>query len=235
MNHTMIRTLATSLITLTTFAAPLASHAQIRSKSGELVVLQPHNLPEQAQMAGNSFFLHSDNSGNTYLYVEQQEGARLSVFNVTDPAQIKSVSSTSIAATGPFDFVRPLDGDAELLHFRNGTGVAVLDLRKTAKPTIRTVAGLVNPGRTESLGETGYLGVDEPYNYVRATPVDFQVVDLSTPSEPSLLTTVKQVKHRIVNSDTGTTFLLSSEGLTVVRQTSVENDYKTHLMQSEGN
>ena len=235
MNNTMIRTLATSLITLTAFAAPFASHAQIRSRSGKLVVVEPHSLPEQAQMASNSFFLHSDNSGDTYLYVEQQEGTRLTVLNVSDPAHIKNVSSTPLATAGPFDFVRPLDGQAELIHFRNGKGVAVLDLRKATKPTIRTVAGLVNPGRTESLGESGYLGVNEPYNYIRATPVDFQVVDLSTPSEPTLLATVKQVKHRIMNSDTGTTFLLGSEGLTVVRQTSVENDYKTHLMQSEGN
>ena len=234
-NNTTIRTLAASLIALTAFAAPLASHAQIRSKSGELVVLEPHSLPEQAQLAGNSFFLHTDDGGNTYLYVEQQEGTRLTVFNVSDPAHIKSVSSTSIATAGPFDFVRPLDGHAELLHFRNGKGVAVLDLKNAAKPTLRTVAGLVNPGRSESLGEAGYLGVDEPYDYVRATPGDFQVVDLSTPSEPTLLATVKQVKHRVVNSDTGTTFLLGSEGLTVVRRVSVENDYKTHLMQSEGN
>ena len=235
MNTTMIRTLATSLIALSAFAAPLASHAQIRSKSGELVVMGPHNLPEQAQTPGNSFFLHSDNSGSTFLYVEQQDGKRLTVFDVTDPSRIKSISSTELTVVGPFDFVRPLDGHAELIHFRDGKGVAVLDLKKASKPTMRAISGLVNPGRTESLGESGYLGVDEPYSYVRAIPRDFQVVDLSTPSDPTLLTTVKQVKHRVVNSDTGTTFLLGSEGLTVVRQTSVENDYKTHLIQSEGN
>ena len=94
MNTTMIRTLATTLVALSAFAAPLASHAQIRSKSGELVVMGPHNLPEQAQMPGNSFFLHSDNGGSTFLYVEQQDGKRLTVFDVTDPSRIKSVSST---------------------------------------------------------------------------------------------------------------------------------------------
>jgi hypothetical protein len=236
MNTTsMIRTLTYGIFALTTIAAPLASRAEIRSKSGELVVMEPHNLPEQAQMTGNSMFLYSDNSGDTYLYVEQEQGARLTVFDVTDPAHIKTVSSTPLTVAGPFDFVRPLDGSAELLHFRDGKGVAVLDLKKAAKPTVRTVAGLVNPGRTESLGESGYLGVNEPYEYVRATPRDFQVVDISTPSDPALLATVKQVKHRVVNGDTGTTFLLGSDGLTVIRRTSVENDYKTHLMQMQGN
>jgi len=235
MNNTMIRILTATMITLTAFAAPLAGQAQTRSKSGEIVVVEPHNLPEQAQMTGNSFFLHSDNEGDTYLYVEQQDGKRLSVFNVTDPAQIKNVSSTPLTVVGPFDFVRALDGHAELIHFREGKGVAVLDLSKPKKPTLHTVSGLVNPGRTEPLGESGYLGVNEPYDYVRATPRDFQVVDLSTPSNPTLLAIVKQVKHRVVNNDTGTTFLLGSDGLTVVRRMSVENDYKTHLIQSEGN
>ena len=232
---TTLRDLTTTFIALSALAVPFASHAQIRSKSGELVVMEPHNLPEQAQTPGNSFFLHSDDAGSTYLYVEQQDGKRLTVFDVTDPSRIRTVSSTQLTVVGPFDFVRPLDGNAELIHFREGKGVAVLDLRKASKPTMRTVAGLVNPGRTESLGESGYLGVNEPYDYVRAIPRDFQVVDLSAPSDPSLLATVKQVKHRVVNNDTGTTFLLGSEGLTVVRRISVENDYKIHQMQSDGN
>jgi len=77
--------------------------------------------------------------------------------------------------------------------------------------------------------------VNEPYTYIRATPRDYQVVDISSPSEPVLLATVAQVKHKLVNRDTGTTFLLGSEGLTLVRRTSVENDYKTHQTQMNGN
>lgn len=41
---------------------------------------------------------------------------------------------------------------------------------------------------------------------------------------PTLLTTVKQVKHRVVKDDTGTTFLLGSDGLTMIRRASVEAD-----------
>jgi hypothetical protein len=57
-------------------------------------VVQPKDLPEQAQMPGNSFFLYSDSAGSTYLYVEQQQGARLTAFDVTDPSKIKVVVST---------------------------------------------------------------------------------------------------------------------------------------------
>lgn len=211
------------------------AQAEIHSKSNELIVVQPKDLPEVAQTSGNSFFLFSDNSGSTFLYVEQQQGARLSVFDVTDPSKVKLVSSTTLSGPGTFDFVRPLDGHAELIRYRDNKGVAVLDLHKVKSPTVHMINALSEPGATESLGETGFLMVNEPYNYVRATPRDFQVVDISSPSDPLLLATVSQVKHKLVNGETGTTFLLGSEGLTIVRRTSVENDYKTHQMQMSGN
>jgi hypothetical protein len=97
------------------------------------------------------------------------------------------------------------------------------------------ISGLSESGSTQSLGETGFLMINEPYNYVRANPRDYQVVDISSPSQPVLLTTVKEVKHEVVKDDTGTTFLLGSEGLTVVRRIRVENDYKTHLIQMSAN
>jgi hypothetical protein len=69
----------------------IQAHAEVHSKSHELIVVQPKDLPEQAQMPGNSFFLYSDSAGSTNLYVEQQEGARLTAFDVTDPRKIKVV------------------------------------------------------------------------------------------------------------------------------------------------
>ena len=177
----------------------------------------------------------ADTDGNTSLYVEQQQGARLTVFNVTDAASIKVVSSTPLVTPGAFDFVRPLDGDAELIRFRDDKGVSVLDLHKAKQPTLRMVPALVDPGQTVSLGETGFLGVDEPYSYTRAVPRDFQVVDTSSPMNPALLTTVKQVKHRVVKDDTGTTFLLGIDGITVIRRVSVENEHKAELLQQQGN
>jgi hypothetical protein len=232
MKATTLHQLARSVfVAFTALAMTFTLHAEIRSKSQGLVVVQPRDLPEAAQMPGNSLFLHSDGSGETYLYIEQQQGARLTIFDVTDPGKIKFVESITLTVPGAFDFVRPLDGHGELVRFRDNKGVAVLDLHKVKAPSLRIIGTLSESGSTESLGETGFLMVNEPYNYVRATPRDYQVVDISLPSEPVLLATVKEVKHEVVNDDTGTTFLLGSEGLTVVRRTSVENDYKTHLMQ----
>ena len=229
------------LVELCLFAGMLltmnsALSGEIQSKSRDLIVEGSSDLPEQARTPGNSCFLYSDGGGSTYLYVEQQQGARLSVFDVTDPSKIKLTSSIPLNVPGAFDFVRPLGGRAELVRFRENRGVAVLDLQKAKKPDMRLIESLVDPGSTEPLGETAFLMVNEPYNpFVRAVPRDYQVIDISVPSDPLVLATVKQVKHKVVNDTTGTTFLLGSEGLTVIRRTSVENDYKVHLMQQSSN
>jgi hypothetical protein len=60
------------------------------------------------------------------------------------------------------------------------------------------------------------------------------VVDIAA-SAPTQLATVKDVRHRVTNHETGTTFLLGPNGLTVVRRLSVENDYKVHQIQMQGN
>jgi hypothetical protein len=232
---TSFRLAKVTLAVFTVLAMTFTLHGEIRSKSNELIVVQPRDLPEQAQIQGDSFFLYSNGASNNYLYIEQQQGALLTTFDVTDPSKIKLVGSITLTVPSAFDFVRPLDGHGELVRFRDGKGVAVLDLHNVKAPSLRMISGLTESGSTQSLGETGLLMVDEPYNYVRATPRDYQVIDISLPSGPALLATVKEVRYEVVNANTGTTFLLGSEGLTVVRRTSVENDYKTHLIQMASN
>jgi len=233
MNNTIKSTLALGLVVA---AAVLTStaEAEIHSRSKELVVMEARDLPEQAQTTGNSLFLHSDNAGSTYLYVEQQQGARLSVFDVTDPARIKLVVSTPLAAEGAFDFVRPLSDHAELVYFRDSQKEAILDLRKTKRPVLRMIATVTDLAPAETLGESGLLVTSQAHKYVPAAARDYQVIDIAA-SDPTQLATVKDVKHRVTNDETGTTFLLGSNGLTVVRRLSIENDYKVHQMQMQGN
>ena len=233
MNNTIKSTLALGLVVAATFLTSTAQ-AKIHSKSKQLVVMEPRDLPEQAQLPGNALFLHSDNAGSTYLYVEQQHGARLSVFDVTDPARIKLVVSTRLAAEGAFDFVRPLGNNAELVHFRDGQKEAVLDLRKAKRPVFRAIPTVTDLGPAESLGESGLLATSQPYKYVPAIGRDYRVVDISS-SAPAPLATVEDVRHRVTNNETGTTFLLGPNGLTVIRRLRVENDYKIHQMQTQGN
>jgi hypothetical protein len=166
--------------------------------------------------------------------VEQQQGGRLSVFDVTDPARIKVVVSTPLAAEGAFDFVRPLGNNAELLYFRDNQKQAVLDLRKVRRPVFRVISTVPDLAPAESLGESGLLATSQPYKYISAVGRNYEVIDVVA-SGPAQLATVTEVRHRVTNNETGTTFLLGPNGLTVVRRLSVENDYKVHQMQMQGN
>jgi hypothetical protein len=234
MKNTIKSTLALGLVVAAAVLASSPAEAEIHSKSNDLVVMEARDLPEQAQTPGNSLFLHSDNAGNTYLYVEQQQGARLSIFDVTDPARIKLVVSTPLAAQGAFDFVRPLGNNAELVYFRDGQKEAVLDLRNARRPVLRMIQATTDFGPAEPLGESGFLVTAQAHQYTPAVARDYQVIDVAG-SIPTQLATVNDVKHRVTNDYTGTTFLLGTDGLTVVRQLSVENDYKEQQLQTQGN
>src|ERR1700758_5387683 len=157
MNNSIKSTLALGLVVSASFLSTLSAQAEIHSRSKQLVVMEAPDLPEPAQTPGNSLFLHSDGAGSTYLYVEQQQGARLSVFDVTDPARIKLVVSTPLAAGGAFDFVRPLGNNAELVYFRDGQKEAVLDLRKAKRPGFRVISTVTDLAAAEALGESGLL------------------------------------------------------------------------------
>jgi hypothetical protein len=234
MKNIIKSTLALGVVVAASVLPTSSAEAEIHSRSKQLVVVEAPDLPEQAQTPGNSLFLHADSAGRTYLYIEQQRGARLSVFDVTDPARIRLVVSTPLAAEGAFDFVRPLGDHAELVYFRDSQKEAVLDLRKTKRPVLRMISTVTDLGPAETLGESALLVTSQAHQYAPAVARDYQVIDIAA-SVPTQLATVKDVKHRATNDETGTTFLLGSDGLTVVRRPRVEEEYKVNQMQMEGN
>ena len=48
--------------------------AEIHSQLKELIVMEPHDLPEQAQTTENSFFLHADNASFNGREDQQSSG-----------------------------------------------------------------------------------------------------------------------------------------------------------------
>jgi hypothetical protein len=214
----------------------LPVQAEIKSHSGHLIIEQPADLPEMARTPGQALFLYQAGDGEIYLYVEQQNGARLAVFDVTDPAKIKAAASVPVQAPGAFDFVRYLNDRAELVRFRDTGQLAELDLREPKSPTLKITNTLREPAHTESLGQTGLVMINTHYHYVGgAVAHDYRVADVSTPAHRTPLATIKQVKHKVVNEETGTTYLLGSDGLTVVRRPRVEEDYKIEKIYEEWN
>jgi hypothetical protein len=204
-----------------------AARAKIVSHSKDIVVEQPTDLPELAQRVGIDLQLYfGSGDGSAYLYIEQHHGERLLILDVTDPAHMKMVGAVTLSVPAPFDFVGPLGNSAMLVRFRNNQGIAVLDLRKAKAPTLRVFSGLDLLGYTLPLGDTGLLFVNGSRLNQQPTAQDYQIIDASTPAAPILLDTVKLVTNKITREETGTTFLLGSEGLTIIRRPRVEKEYQ---------
>src|SRR6266403_1151560 len=104
-------------------AVTLTGQADARSRADRVVVVRPAELPELAQVPGQAMTLHATGDGRTILYIEQNHGARLAIFDVTDPAHVKQEGSAQVVdAPGSFDFVSSFGDNAELVRFRHGKG-----------------------------------------------------------------------------------------------------------------
>jgi hypothetical protein len=72
---------------------------------------------------------------------------------------------------------------------------------------------------------------DQPGAQSDANDPDYQVVDLSNPLNPNPVGDVKNVLEKITNDETGTTFLLTPDGLYLIRRPAVEEEYEIHQYQ----
>jgi len=233
MNTTTKVSLAAVFLTLGTLTSPNLAWSETHSKSTTVVVNQ-NNLPATAREASEAMFLHSDNAGSTYLYLEQRNGSRLAILDVSDPAHITLAATVSVAASGRYDVERELGFDAELVRFRGEQEAAVLDLRKAKHPVLQPTPILNPPSQAEPLGDTALL-LHHGTQASLSSPRVFQVVDTTVPTKPQLLATIHGVTQRLTFGETGTTFLLSDSGLTVIRRTDVEAEHQMHEMQLRGN
>ena len=119
-----------------------------------LVLVPPASLPAAAREGGESMFLHADDDGRTFLYIQRKQGMQLAMLDVTDPAHITKAATVPFAEPGPSDVV--------------------------SSPAVSSPA--VSSAR----------GLDDVL--------------------------VSDVRARLTNAQTGSTFLLTDEGLYVVRR-----------------
>ena len=206
-------------VLMAAFATAAITHAELASKS--IIVLQPQDLPQSAQVTGQSMALHVLENGLTYLYIEQQMG-QLAILDVTDPAHIQPVGMVKLDATGAFDFGETVNDSAIVVSFRDGTGAALLDLRKPKAPVLSPATAYLEGTRAEKLGQFGLIMANDTNGWGARVARDYSIVDASNPGAPQLLGTVKHVKQELVNESMGTTYLLAEDGLTVVRLPAVE-------------
>lgn len=209
------------LATAVTFGTVFAQASTLPKT--DFIVQALSTNPEFVRNTSEALLLHDGDDGSTYLYVEQLQGGLLTIFDVTSPDHMKLVKSVPTEARGSYDFVTPLGGSAELISFRDGSGTAVLDLRKAKTPRVTLIEGSASVP-TEILGTVGYLSLKQ-----HATPTasgqlrDVQLVE--TDQSPRLLTTVTDVTKQIARAETGTIFLLGEGKVTVIRRKDAEQEY----------
>jgi hypothetical protein len=128
--------------------------------SSNIVVVPPADLPGLARQPFDEMFLRDAIDGRTFLYVEQNHGAKLAVFDVTDPRHVKSDGSVQLGTHGPFDFVSSLGGEKELVRFRQDQGEAVLDFHRVSSPSLKQLPGLDSPRQLTLLGNVNSAVID---------------------------------------------------------------------------
>jgi hypothetical protein len=217
-----IRRLAIAIVASGVISAPSA-YARL---SNNIVLVRPADLPELARQTGEAMFLHEANDGRTLLYIERNQGTRLAIFDVTDPSHVNSEGSVHLDAPETFDFVSNLGYQATLVRFRLGHGKAVLDLHNARIPTLKRIQGLPLQGPIMGLSHAGFTVTSQtdapPTRSYRA--VAPAVAD--APNLPDLVRVldVKQIREEITDEDTGTTFLLTEDGLYLIRRPAAEWD-----------
>jgi hypothetical protein len=228
------RRIATALVASAIAAAPIAYAWPSESP----FVVPPASLPEPARQAGEAMLLHDAADGRTLLYVEQDQGARLAVFDVTNPAHIKSDGSVQLNVPGPFDFVANLGNDREVVRFRRCQAEALLDFNRANVPTLETVQQLALQGITMPPDANGSADGGKADASARP-PRRFDAVEAASPEEFKGILEATQIRDQVTKSDTRTTFLLTANGLYVIRRPIAERDkerreWERHLMYDGG-
>ncbi len=212
----LVKTLSIVVLASASFAA-----AEVLSASKEIVVVQPQDLPQLSRAAGQSMELVSPGNGKMYLYIEQQQLAQLLILDVTDMAHIKEAGTVKLDLPAAFDFASSAGPAASLIRFRGAGSFAILSYDNPLHPTI-VAANDLHGTDAEPIGDHELL-ISERHLLTSSVPArDYQIVDSTNVQAPHLLSTVQDVQQTVQREETGTTFLLGANGLTVIRRPAQE-------------
>ena len=195
-------------------SALVAAPAAYANPRNDVILVPQADLPALARQNGEAMFLHESRDGRALLYIEQNQGAALTILDVTDPVHIKAGGSMQLGQTEPFDFVSSLGKEEELIRFRQSHEDAVLHLLKAR---ISEIGDVRLPKLKGPTGDRCDLTGQAP---------QMQSASDSETGDISRAVDWKQVREEVTNCATGTTFLLTDKGLLVIRRPAVEWEKK---------
>ena len=227
------RILNVFIVTVFVLAAGLQVNGSVNSKA--IVVEFPSDLPEVAQTRSEAMYLHHAGAAQAILYLEQNQGRTLTILDVSDPGKIRVVGEASIAAPAVYDFVQSLNDSAALIHYRDHSGFAVINFKNYKRPVLEKEPAYLHPAKAEPDGPDGLLLVSSSSSSAPPREREYEVVNISNPSDPKPLATIQGVVQRVDRPQTGTIFLLNDQGLTVVRSLAAEREHATEVQQENEN
>jgi hypothetical protein len=194
------------VICLAMLAAAQPGTSQAETLHGGLVVVPENKLPAAAMLPGQAMHLHWISPDTPYLYVEQNQGRSIAVFDVSDPGKVKLERVVQINARAPFDFLHRADEASLVIRYRDGSGMGLLDLSHPKEP--RVTATHLPEHEAYVVPVVHDMGNETPHAQ------DFEIL---APSAAAPAMTVKDVVQEEVNQEDGTIYLLGAQGLTVIR------------------
>jgi hypothetical protein len=209
---------------------PAIAHASLAKprQEGGLIVEQPANLPKAVRQKGDAMYFYRDNA-SSYLFVEQEAGKRLVVLDITDPDRTKVVSQIDSFADAQYDFVHPVGDRAVLVRFKgpeSHAAYAEIDLRKAKRPTLRILGTVPVRSSLDRITDTSYFVKQGKAQLQTAeNSDDLQIIDLD-PKVAGTLVTIHGVKSQFNDREQGRYFLLANDGLWIIRQPAVEEQYR---------
>src|SRR6267142_2591084 len=215
---------ATSLIAIN-------AQAEVRSKA--IVVESPSDLPELARGRGEAMYLHRTSAAQAILYIQRDQGRKLAILDITDPAKIRAAGQVSIDAPAAYDFAQDLADSGVLIRYRNHSGFAVISFKNYKQPVLKSEPEYLHPASVEADGSSALLLVSANSASAPAREPEYEVVGISNPSNPTPLATITGVIQRLDRPSTGTVFLLNEQGLTVIRRLAAKNEHNIENWQKE--
>jgi hypothetical protein len=120
-----------------------------------------------------------------------------------------------------------MDDSAVLIHYRNRLGFAIISFKDYKQPTLKNEPDYLRPASAQSYGSNGVLMVSSNNSTAAAGDTQYEVVSISDPASPKPLATIPAVMQRLDREQTGTIFLLTDSGLTVVRCLAAEREHQS--------
>jgi hypothetical protein len=226
MNQSISKTVIAAILVVA-----VGVQAEVRSKA--VVVQSPSDLPELARGRGEAMYLHRTGEAQAILYLERNQGRKLAVLDVTDPANIKGVGEISIDAPSAYDFVQDLADSAVLIRYRNHSGFAVISFKNYKQPVLKSEPEYLHPASVEPDGSSALLLVSANGGTTQPREPEYEVLSVSDPSNPTPLATISGVIQRLDRPQTGTVFLLNDQGLTIIRRLAAERENKIEKWQKD--